>query len=92
VGLVSLADGDDLAVARLEPETELARFVLVDLELARNGVPLSVESVEVLASVAAQRPVAAPARRSSGNRQERQLIEEAALTLAAYRHSLRCDS
>jgi len=42
MGLVPFADGDDLTVARLEPETELAGLVLVDLELARStGVGLS---------------------------------------------------
>ena len=78
MGLVSLADGDDLTVAGLEPEPELAGLVLVDLELARHVVPLS---VEVPVSVTAQRLITVPARRSSGTRQEKQFIEEAVLAL-----------
>src|SRR5262245_46853914 len=38
--LVGLADGDDLAVAGLEPEPPLAGLVLVQLELPSHGVHL----------------------------------------------------
>src|SRR5207244_1917675 len=40
LGLVRLADRDDLAVARLEAEPELARGIGVELELTRHGALL----------------------------------------------------
>src|SRR6188768_2194609 len=48
LGLVGLAGRHDLAVARLQPEPQLARAVVVDLELPGHRVSLATAEVQTI--------------------------------------------